>query len=419
VPQPESHPSFQHLLDPQCMAAQRAQLEIFLNMLPRTEHLPRLYTMLQAEASSCGHPEVNSGTQVTTEAENVAPSIRNSNAELEKLLEGTAEDVASNSAEAACQLPACEAVEERSLAHENLDKPASESNHVCGTDAELNNPRSERGEGQQFGAGSVQQANAESLKGSGPSAGGLFGDNGVGSSCMDPVPVAQGNADISTGQPGDIQKHNDDGQKDQESLRAASDAAHDDSLSDLNVASDQKRDIAASVAVDSQNPASAVAHATLDGSVTNQNEAAAVSESPMNGKPYTVQQASSPTRNSEDKTARGRPDVTQDSQLQRGAPQAILSRNDIITRTSLQQSQLPAMDWGMVKAHLWTRSDGHRARLLQVRHDSYCTSYTVPAPWVASRTALIEKIWSPELNPEKVHPCKDTDQLCRQSDGGL
>lgn len=46
VPEPENHPSFQHLLDPQCMAAQRLQLEDFLKVLPDRCNQPRLYGLL-------------------------------------------------------------------------------------------------------------------------------------------------------------------------------------------------------------------------------------------------------------------------------------------------------------------------------------------------------------------------------------
>lgn len=51
VPEPENHPSFQHLLDPQCMAAQRSQLEAFLKALPDRGQRPQLYRLLATDAS--------------------------------------------------------------------------------------------------------------------------------------------------------------------------------------------------------------------------------------------------------------------------------------------------------------------------------------------------------------------------------
>ena len=50
----------------------------------------------------------------------------------------------------------------------------------------------------------------------------------------------------------------------------------------------------------------------------------------------------------------------------REAPQTTLSRTESITRTSYQQSQLPAIDWDTVKSHLRSRDNGCRTRLLQV-----------------------------------------------------
>jgi hypothetical protein len=56
IPDPEKylteHPSFKHLFDPECMAAQRTQLEIFLSALPKQAPFPRLYTLLQADGHS-------------------------------------------------------------------------------------------------------------------------------------------------------------------------------------------------------------------------------------------------------------------------------------------------------------------------------------------------------------------------------
>lgn len=51
VPEPENHPSFQHLLDPQCMAAQRSQLGAFLKALPDRCKQPRIYSLLTTDVS--------------------------------------------------------------------------------------------------------------------------------------------------------------------------------------------------------------------------------------------------------------------------------------------------------------------------------------------------------------------------------
>lgn len=51
VPEPENHPSFQHLLDPQCMAAQRLQLGAFLKALPDRCKQPRIYSLLTTDVS--------------------------------------------------------------------------------------------------------------------------------------------------------------------------------------------------------------------------------------------------------------------------------------------------------------------------------------------------------------------------------
>lgn len=359
VTEPGQHPSFQHLLDPQCIAAQRAQLEIFLSMLPRSDRQPRLYAMLQADASNRHTNREGSKQTTTAAAHKDLQSLLKGDAELEEFVRTPEEKVATKNAAEAPKNPPFENVELATAAcvHPPESCGASTRGVVSGKEfhSAIAPPLSSRAEAEHPGAGGVARQPVQSHNDTASE------DTVVARNSGEHGTAPQDASELFPPVPSTQDGHVGVGQEEADTELAAAEGA--DTLTEYSTTSPQQNQ-AADTADHSQEPSSPNVPGNQNISPAGDPTGVAVPESRTGEKGEAVQ--SSPNSTAANLTLSASLDLTQASHRQHGVPCVMTSRNESITRTSLQQSLLPVIDWVMVKEHLSSRDNGHRTRLLQV-----------------------------------------------------
>lgn len=357
VPEPEQHPSFQHLLDPRCMAAQRAQLEIFLSMLPRSGRQPRLYTMLQGSASN-RHVEPGCSKQVEPVARKDLKSLLKGDAELEEFVQPFEGELGAKGVAESLKDPPFKAVERASASHTNIQELCGASTReICDKQLHTASPLSAQAPGR-------DASPPRSIETHQDTAAAGAEDVSIAQSSGEHVRAPQDGAEHTPSKPTTTEEQTTVGQQALNSVAATGQG--DIELASSKAASPQQNQEEDATKGGAHSPSSPDVQASPNKSVAEESPGIPGSESHNDGLRDTVQ--SSPRRSLEDPTLCAILDgpVAQAAQQHQRAPQVVLSRSESIIRTSFQQSQLPAIDWESVKSHLRSRDNGYRARLLQV-----------------------------------------------------
>lgn len=334
VHEPERHPSFQHLLDPQCMTAQRAQLEIFLSMLPRQDKKPRLYAMMQAGGSTRHTERVQTerecSTQVKTVAQKDLQRLLKGEADIEEFVEPTGQGGATQvvaTKPIAPQDPPFNTSEQSSPAHaqnqglKNEDCPQDTAEDPSAAECEQNNEQATTPVSD--AAGAEQQME-------------------------DHAPEAQVPTDLGT-----VEADTEKLVTDRNEALEGSDQPQEPQGNATEIEASENQDSPPLDRVDRPANATAVQAAENSPAGSPTGEGAAPQLDPV--------------CDVEEPAVCNSVDLTQMSARRgRNASEAAVSKVETVTRTSLQQAQLPPLDWDKLKEHLTSRDTGFQARLLQV-----------------------------------------------------